>query len=292
VLQVISACAMSFAHGSNDIANSIGSFSAAYYVYRNMAVPGSNAEVGAARSNLHYDKANCIHYDKADCSSKSPCFLLLYSARTSLGKAGRALCSAFACICTCRPSKTNRMPSWDTGMHNSLKHCRSAKDCGSLQFAGLTEPMPGMPSTGWCCLSGLLLLPQWILPASVDFLGACCCRIINQHNAASNTACNAEYHPRCTPGSWPWVPPASWWALPPMATRSCACWVSNVPTSLPLVASAWRPLPPLSLLLAQPWACPCPPHTPSLELLPVEVLLRAGGVHSTGGCMARCLLAG
>jgi sodium-dependent phosphate transporter len=45
VLQVISACAMSFAHGANDIANSIGSFSAAYYVYQNMAVPGSNAEV-------------------------------------------------------------------------------------------------------------------------------------------------------------------------------------------------------------------------------------------------------
>jgi phosphate/sulfate permease len=45
ILQVISACAMSFAHGSNDIANSIGSFSAAYYVYQNMAVPGSNAEV-------------------------------------------------------------------------------------------------------------------------------------------------------------------------------------------------------------------------------------------------------
>jgi sodium-dependent phosphate transporter len=32
VLQVISACAMSFAHGANDVANSIGSFSAAYYV--------------------------------------------------------------------------------------------------------------------------------------------------------------------------------------------------------------------------------------------------------------------
>jgi sodium-dependent phosphate transporter len=45
ILQVISACAMSFAHGSNDIANSIGSFSAAYYVYQNMKVPGSNAEV-------------------------------------------------------------------------------------------------------------------------------------------------------------------------------------------------------------------------------------------------------
>ena len=45
VLQVISACAMSFAHGSNDVANAIGSFSAAYYVYQHMAVPGSNSEV-------------------------------------------------------------------------------------------------------------------------------------------------------------------------------------------------------------------------------------------------------
>jgi sodium-dependent phosphate transporter len=45
VLQVISACAMSFAHGANDVANSIGSFCAAFYVYQNMAVPGSNAEV-------------------------------------------------------------------------------------------------------------------------------------------------------------------------------------------------------------------------------------------------------
>jgi hypothetical protein len=45
VLQVISACAMSFAHGANDVANSIGSFCAAFYVYQNQAVPGSNAEV-------------------------------------------------------------------------------------------------------------------------------------------------------------------------------------------------------------------------------------------------------
>ncbi|WIA18457.1 hypothetical protein OEZ85_009915 [Tetradesmus obliquus] len=45
VLQVISACAMSFAHGANDVANAIGSFCAAFYVYQNMAVPGSNAEV-------------------------------------------------------------------------------------------------------------------------------------------------------------------------------------------------------------------------------------------------------
>jgi phosphate/sulfate permease len=53
VLQVISACAMSFAHGANDVANSIGSFSAAYYVYRNLAVPGSNAEVSSALLCVH-----------------------------------------------------------------------------------------------------------------------------------------------------------------------------------------------------------------------------------------------
>lgn len=45
ILQVISACAMSFAHGANDVANSIGSFAAAYYVYKNFTVPGRNSEV-------------------------------------------------------------------------------------------------------------------------------------------------------------------------------------------------------------------------------------------------------
>ncbi|WIA38221.1 hypothetical protein OEZ86_001565 [Tetradesmus obliquus] len=45
VLQVISACAMSFAHGANDVANAIGSFAAAYYVYENRKVPGSSATV-------------------------------------------------------------------------------------------------------------------------------------------------------------------------------------------------------------------------------------------------------
>eukprot|EP00877_Chromochloris_zofingiensis_P004930 jgi/Chrzof1/14438/Cz09g02260.t1 len=44
-LQILSACAMSFAHGANDVANSIGSFSAAYYVYQNFKVPSSNSEV-------------------------------------------------------------------------------------------------------------------------------------------------------------------------------------------------------------------------------------------------------
>lgn len=45
VLQVISACAMSFAHGANDVANAIGSFCAALYVYNNLQVPGSNSDV-------------------------------------------------------------------------------------------------------------------------------------------------------------------------------------------------------------------------------------------------------
>ena len=45
ILQVLSACAMSFAHGANDVANSIGSFAAAYYVYQNMAVPGKKSVV-------------------------------------------------------------------------------------------------------------------------------------------------------------------------------------------------------------------------------------------------------
>ena len=44
VLQVLSACAMSFAHGANDIANAVGPFAAALYVYQNLKVPGSSAE--------------------------------------------------------------------------------------------------------------------------------------------------------------------------------------------------------------------------------------------------------
>jgi sodium-dependent phosphate transporter len=44
VLQVLSACAMSFAHGANDIANAVGPFAAAFYVYENIRVPGSSAE--------------------------------------------------------------------------------------------------------------------------------------------------------------------------------------------------------------------------------------------------------
>jgi hypothetical protein len=36
--QVMSACAVSFSHGANDVANSIGSFSAAFTVYETMKV--------------------------------------------------------------------------------------------------------------------------------------------------------------------------------------------------------------------------------------------------------------
>lgn len=42
VLQVFSACCVSFAHGSNDIANAAGPFSAIYWTYRYYTVPGSN----------------------------------------------------------------------------------------------------------------------------------------------------------------------------------------------------------------------------------------------------------
>lgn len=44
ILQVLSACAMSFAHGANDVANAVGPFAAGLYVYNNLQVPGSNAE--------------------------------------------------------------------------------------------------------------------------------------------------------------------------------------------------------------------------------------------------------
>ncbi|KAG1660288.1 hypothetical protein FOA52_006755 [Chlamydomonas sp. UWO 241] len=43
-LQVLSASCVAFAHGSNDVANSIGPFSAIYYVYENHKVPGSSAD--------------------------------------------------------------------------------------------------------------------------------------------------------------------------------------------------------------------------------------------------------
>eukprot|EP00877_Chromochloris_zofingiensis_P005747 jgi/Chrzof1/15173/Cz09g30090.t1 len=44
-LQIMSACAMAFTHGANDVANAIGSFTAAYYTWQNSAVPGSNVPV-------------------------------------------------------------------------------------------------------------------------------------------------------------------------------------------------------------------------------------------------------
>lgn len=41
--QVISACAVSFAHGANDVANAIGPFAAIYGVYQNGYVSGLDA---------------------------------------------------------------------------------------------------------------------------------------------------------------------------------------------------------------------------------------------------------
>lgn len=43
-LQVMSACAMSFSHGANDVANAIGTFSATYYTYVNGKVPSSSSD--------------------------------------------------------------------------------------------------------------------------------------------------------------------------------------------------------------------------------------------------------
>ncbi|KAG1674480.1 hypothetical protein FOA52_003085 [Chlamydomonas sp. UWO 241] len=42
-LQVFSAACVAFAHGSNDVANAMGPFSAIYYVYEHWTVPGSSA---------------------------------------------------------------------------------------------------------------------------------------------------------------------------------------------------------------------------------------------------------
>lgn len=38
-LQVFSACVMSFAHGSNDVANAMGPFSGVYYIWETREVP-------------------------------------------------------------------------------------------------------------------------------------------------------------------------------------------------------------------------------------------------------------
>jgi len=44
-LQVLSACAVAFAHGANDVGNAIGPFAAALAVYQTMRVPGTNVTV-------------------------------------------------------------------------------------------------------------------------------------------------------------------------------------------------------------------------------------------------------
>jgi hypothetical protein len=43
-LQVLSACCVAFAHGSNDVANAMGPFSAIYSVYTTHKIPGSKSE--------------------------------------------------------------------------------------------------------------------------------------------------------------------------------------------------------------------------------------------------------
>ena len=44
-LQILTACAMSFAHGSNDVANAMGPFAAVYQTWSTGATPGSNTPV-------------------------------------------------------------------------------------------------------------------------------------------------------------------------------------------------------------------------------------------------------
>jgi sodium-dependent phosphate transporter len=44
-LQVVTACAMSFAHGSNDVANAMGPFAAVYQTWSTGATPGNNTPV-------------------------------------------------------------------------------------------------------------------------------------------------------------------------------------------------------------------------------------------------------
>ena len=41
-VQVFTACVMSFAHGSNEIANAMGPFSAVYAIYQTGAVPAKS----------------------------------------------------------------------------------------------------------------------------------------------------------------------------------------------------------------------------------------------------------
>lgn len=44
---MLSACCVSFAHGSNDVANAIGPFSAILTTYQTYAVPGSKSTTPA-----------------------------------------------------------------------------------------------------------------------------------------------------------------------------------------------------------------------------------------------------
>ena len=82
VLQVISACAMSFAHGANDVANSIGSFCAAFYVYQNMAVPSGDSEVRAWVVATHLSRRVSICKHHAE-SGSCPYVVLIAAAESS-----------------------------------------------------------------------------------------------------------------------------------------------------------------------------------------------------------------
>ncbi len=52
-LQVMSACAVAFAHGANEVGNAVGPFNAALYVYQNQKVGG----VSQGRAVMHCGSA-------------------------------------------------------------------------------------------------------------------------------------------------------------------------------------------------------------------------------------------
>jgi phosphate/sulfate permease len=58
-MQIFSAMVMSFAHGSNDVANAMGPFSAVYYIWVNQAVPTkSPVSRPSANQKAHFQSAH------------------------------------------------------------------------------------------------------------------------------------------------------------------------------------------------------------------------------------------